>query len=313
MTLVALSPTVIGPYLAKAWQGDLNTTEDPAGGKWYTNGANNDGVGLYGGLSDSAATTLNLNKGAQQYLPQLAICNSAITDNRNGLTPSANVALAYTYTSSTTYTQTLAYAVTAGASASFEFSEEVEGIGAKQTFTFNLSFTFSYSQATAKTTSNASTFTQSVAVTPPAGRVYKTFLMATVQALTIPYTAAITATGMTETWFEDRINGHYNYMLDAGSAFGMINTYGAAGADSALYSASPSDSSVGLCTLHGTITAQATSDFYVQTIDITDTYAGPNDEAQKGGPIQRYLPLGSQAAPGKLISSTHFPVATPTR
>src|SRR5262249_16064130 len=62
MSLQFLDKTVIGSYLQAMWKRDLNTGKDPANGKWFENGANNDHVGLYGGLTDNAATQLAFNE-----------------------------------------------------------------------------------------------------------------------------------------------------------------------------------------------------------------------------------------------------------
>ena len=49
MALQFLDKNVIGQYLREMWKKNLNTGEDPANGKWFENGANTDGRGLYGG------------------------------------------------------------------------------------------------------------------------------------------------------------------------------------------------------------------------------------------------------------------------
>ena len=58
MALIFLEKSVIGKYLSDMWKRELGTNSDPANGKHYENGANNDHIGLYGGLSDNAATQL---------------------------------------------------------------------------------------------------------------------------------------------------------------------------------------------------------------------------------------------------------------
>jgi hypothetical protein len=85
-------------------------------------------------------------------------------------------------------------------------------------------------------------------------------LRASAQQLVVPYKAIVYVSGMTETWFEDRINGHYNWMMDAGSTFNLINQYGSAGGDSHAYGRDPS-SGRGTVTLTGSVTAQQTSAF----------------------------------------------------
>src|SRR5262249_39770858 len=85
MALQFLDKATIGSYLSAMWKRDLNTGEDPANGKWYENGANNDHIGLYGGLTDNAATQLQFDDSQKQYTPQSVVCNTATVDNLNGL------------------------------------------------------------------------------------------------------------------------------------------------------------------------------------------------------------------------------------
>lgn len=58
-------------------------------------------------------------------------------------------------------------------------------------------------------------------VSPPKGKVYEAQLIATTQELTVPFQLDVEVVGHTETWFEDRINGHYNWTLSIGAAFAI--------------------------------------------------------------------------------------------
>src|SRR5262245_49351432 len=89
-------PPSSGPSSPTAWQQYLNTGEDPANGQWYTSGPNGGVGGLYGALTDTAASTLNLQSG-QQSVPQAATVNVAVTDNRAGKVPTATVSLSSEY------------------------------------------------------------------------------------------------------------------------------------------------------------------------------------------------------------------------
>ncbi len=55
MGLEYLDKNILGKYLSDMWKKELNTGRDPANRKWYENGANNDGIGLYSGITDHAS------------------------------------------------------------------------------------------------------------------------------------------------------------------------------------------------------------------------------------------------------------------
>jgi hypothetical protein len=222
MPLTFLDKATVGSYLSQMWKKDLNTGEDPANGKWYENGANNDGAGLYGGLTDNAATQLQFNDAQKQYIPEQVVCDTASLDNRNGLAPQTTVQLSYNYTKSSSTTHTTSDSIKVGVGVDIKASATIFGIGADVTTKFSFEYTHSWGTATTESESQSFTFSQSVPVTVPQGKVYQVVLTAMSQKLVIPYTAIVHVSGKTETWFEDRINGHYNWGMDAGSALQNI-------------------------------------------------------------------------------------------
>jgi hypothetical protein len=264
--LQSLNPQVVGPYLASAWKRQLNTTEDPANGRWYTNGANNDNIGLYGGLSDKLPTGLQFDQSNLTYLPKQIVAASSIVDNTNGLTPQSTLELAYTYSTSTTTSHTITNSLEVGAGVAIKGGVDfiVEG---EVTVNFSVQYTFSYSSTTEETKGQSQTFSQSLPITVPTGKVYKGVLLATVQSIQVPYTANVVVSGTTESWFEDRINGHYNWSVDAGTMFGWISQYGTAGADSALYR--NLGGGQGALVVSGVLNSQQTADFQAKVYDIT--------------------------------------------
>lgn len=266
MSLQYLDGPTIGTYLSCAWQNDLGTTEDPANGQWYTTGANGDQIGLYGGLTDSAPQQLQLNTGAAVYNPQEIVADTAVVDNRNGLTPSSTVTLAYQYSTSVTSTHSTTVALKVGAQITFKVNEIV----AEGSAQFSIGFDFSSTNTTANTTTQAQTFSQSVPVTVPKGKVYQVVLTAESQEITIPYTVPIQVTGTTETWFESTVNGHYNWSADAGTAFGWINQYTCAGTESGAYS--NVGNGVGAVTIVGSVNASQVANFTAVVYDITAYY-----------------------------------------
>lgn len=302
MSLKFLDKATIGSYLQAMWKKDLNTGEDPANGRWFETGANNDDIGLYGGLTDNAATTLQFNEAQKQYLPEAVVCDTATLDNINGLAPSSTVQLTYSYSKSASTSHSTTDSIKAGTGVDIKASAKIFGIGADVTTKFSFEYTHSWGTSTTETESNTYTFSQSVPVSVPKGKVYQVVLTAMSQKLVVPYTATVAISGTTETWFEDRINGHYNWMMDAATAFAHIGQWGLAGRDSTCYS------SAGV-TQSGTVTAQQTTNFVAKVYDITDSYQPTAQPA-----MMRRALLGtssSNQAPvqGVLVQTIPFPDA----
>jgi hypothetical protein len=267
MALNSLDIGTVGPFIGAAWKKQLNTGEDPANGRWYVNGANGDAIGLYGGLSDSVPTGLVFDEGAMTYIPGQIMAASAIVDNRNGLTPQSTVQLTYSYTNSSTTSSTIAHSVKIGVGLDIKAKADFIVAGAEATVKMSVDYTFSYSSTTSSTKSETVTVSQSVPVTVPTGKVYKALLAATSRSLRVPYTATIVVTGTSETWFEDRINGHYNWSSDAGTVWGWINQYRTAGDDSTLFQ--NLGGGRGGLVVSGVLDASQVADFQVQVYDVT--------------------------------------------
>jgi len=298
MSLTFLDKTTMGSYLQAMWKKDLNTGEDPANGRWFDNGANNDGIGLYGGLTDNAATSLQFNESQKQYLPEAVVCDTATLDNTNGLAPSSTVQLTYSYARSASTTHSTTDSIKAGMGVDIKASATIFGIGADVTTKFSFEYTHAWGTSTTETETNTYTFSQSVPISVPKGKVYQVVLTAMSQKLVIPYTATVAVTGTTETWFEDRINGHYNWMMDAGTALANVGQWGLAGRDSTCYSAAG-------VTQTGTVTAQQTTNFVAKVYDVT----GTQDTNAPAGMMRRsLLGSGSSDAPagGILVQTIPF-------
>lgn len=293
MSLKYLNSSAIGAALTCAWQHDLGTGEDPANGHWYTNGANGDGIGLYGGLTDSIPSQIQLLTNDAVYQPQTILAATGTVDNTNGLNSSANVTLSYSYSDSQSSTHSMTESVSTGAEFSVSVNEGVATAGAK----FNINFTFSSTQATTTTIGETNSFSQTVPITVPPGKVYQAVLTAVTQKITIPYTVTINVNGPTETWFEDRVNGHYNYSVDAGTAFAWINQYGCAGGDSIAYSGA---NGVGTVTINGSVTASQTVNFSATVVDITGQTGAAAKMIRSGADVSAILP------PGKKITTITF-------
>ncbi len=270
MSLTYLDPTTIGNALSCAWKKHLGTSQDPANGKWYTKGANGDDIGLYGGLTDVAPTSITLDTDAATYSTSQIVCDKSDIVNLNGLNSGNNpVTLSYAYATATSSTHTLTDSVTLGE----KFSITVDEAVAKESAEFSVAFTFTSSVAETSSTSETQTESQTVYVTVPSGKVYEAVLTGEVQQITIPYTCVVKVTGTTETWFENTVDGHYNYSTDAGTAFGWIKGTDCAGDDSSSYG--DAGGGTGTVTLTGSVTMNQTVNFSSTVNDITDTYVAP--------------------------------------
>lgn len=292
MSLTILDPNAMQALLTRMWQKQLGTDEDPANGRWYTNGANDDNVGLYGGLTDTMDGNATLDEASKHYAPTQVVAAYSTVDNRNGLVGPTSVTLSYQYTNSVTTTHTVSNAVKVGFGYDFKAKAEIFGIGGESTTKFSIDYTYTSSDANSNTQTQTQTFSQTVAVNVPAGKVYKAVLVGSAQRLDIPYHLDVSVTGTTETWFEDRINGHYNWMMDIGSAFGLAGdpAYKNAGGGRGVV--------VGVT---GMLTAQQTTDFTVQIWDVTNQ-APPNVAMMRAA-----VPHGEDVLPAGAVLVSSFP------
>jgi len=210
--------------------------------------------------------TVYFDEAHKQFSSTQFTATSSTVDNRDGLTPSSTVTLAYTHSATTSQTHTTGNTFKIGTSVSVKASAEIFGIGADITTSFSFDYTYSMSESTSSTTTDAETFSQSVPVTVPKGKVYQAILTCTKQTLTVPTTSKVSVSGRTETWFSSRVQGHYDWDLDAGSAWYLINSYGLAGSESSQYSDTGGS---GLITIPGSITGVQSVNFQVKVVDIT--------------------------------------------
>lgn len=269
MPLVFLDKATIQPMLQAYWKRKLSTGEDPANGRWFESGAGHPSGpgGLYGALKDNAQTDLHFDKSQQKFTPEDVLCTNAIVDNLNGLTPNSTVTLQYAYTNSVAVNHTTSDSIKVGFGLDIKGKIDFLIAEGEATAKFSLDYTHSWSDSTTNTTTKTYTFSQSVPVTVPAGKVYEVVLTSSSQELVVPYTATIGISGHTETWFEDRVKGHYNWKEPAGEAFQKIGEWGLAGAQSSQYTAAG-------VTQSGTVRAIQHANFKAHVYDITDKHHG---------------------------------------
>lgn len=295
MALTILDQNSIASLLTAMWKKELNTGEDPSNsGRWNTNGANNDGVGLYGGLTDSIDSAPTFDLANKNYSPTQRLAASSTVDNRNGLAGSTSVTLSYSYANSVSTTHTVSRALKVGLGIDFKVSAEFFGVGTDVTTKFSIDYTYSSSDASSTTQTRTQTVSQQVQVNPPTGKVYKAVLVGSAQQIDVPYHLNVHVSGRTETWFENRVNGHYNWAIDIGTAFSI--------AGNPQYMRD-SATGQGLVTgVTGMLTAQQTTGFVVQTWDVTASTPPSHAEMPQKFAVVRdgqFLPEGAI-----LISST---------
>lgn len=244
----------------------MNTGLDP-GSKWTENGPNNDGVGLYGGLTDQVDADVKFDEAKKTYSKADIVVAYSVVDNRNGLNPENTVQLAYTYAKTQTQTHTVVSSVNTSLKIDVVARATILGIGADATSAFSFDYTYNVTNSTTTQESEQTTLSQNVDVSVPKGRVYQVKLVGTRTTLTVPITSYVYVTGNSETWFPSKVNDHYNWITDAGDLFSSVNQFKTAGGQSNLYS---SIDDVGVIAMPGIITGISMINFYTVVEDITD-------------------------------------------
>jgi Clostridium epsilon toxin ETX/Bacillus mosquitocidal toxin MTX2 len=266
MALQYLDTVTLQQYLVSAWENQLNTGEDPANGQWYTNGANGDSIGLYGGLTD-VQEGLSFVFEDQSTTPTTTVFLSANVNNLNGLNPTANtINMSYAVQATLTTTHTETNTVDAGVSAEGGIDLVAEG-----KVTISASYEHIWQQSTTTTTTDITTFNYVQPITVPDGKVYQGQIVGTLYTVNVPYLAVIQVTGTSETWFNDMIQGHYNYSASAGDVFGWIATQAEKSSDLTGQSYVNNGNGQGSVTIPGTLTAQQGANFTGQVVDVTET------------------------------------------
>lgn len=284
MSLTILDPYRLTALLTGMWQKRLGTDEDPANGKWFTNGANGNSVGLYGGLTDSMASNAVLDVRNQQYRSRQIVAAASVVDNRNGQAPKSSPTLTYTYEDEVSMDLSKSDAVLRGAPVSFTAKTELCGDGGDASTKMSIDYSYSSTDESSRTQKRSQSVTQQVEVVVPDGKVYKAVLLASEQWFEVPCALNVYVTGTTETWFEDRVNDHFNWTMDIGSAFAL--------AGDPLYRQDPQTGKGFSPAVGGILKGQQTTDFVVQIWDVTGPVDAPVPER---GAVVSTTPLGVEA------------------
>lgn len=249
--------------LTAMWKKQLNTTRDPANGQWLTKGADGDSpAGLYGAMSLTPDQSIAIDQSKRTYSKSSFMAHYVNADNRNGLNPKTVCALKSTVTSSSSTTHSVENAINTGFSATVKGNATLFGTGVEASATASIGYTHSWGKSTTNTSGVSAEFSATITATVPKGKIYRCELTGVIRNFTVPYTVVARVSGFTETWFSDRVNGHYNHALGGGSAFQLIRDWNLAGGESGSFS------SAGL-TQRGTLKASTVGNFTTKIVDIT--------------------------------------------
>jgi hypothetical protein len=274
MALSTFDEQVYGhQYLVQAWQEYLNTSKDPANGEWWTNSPTNDNMGLYGGLDDEQQPT-NFDTDNQTYIPIQGTSQSVRTDNTNGLNPEVTAKLGYSYSQGNTTQHTVSDAISASVSEAVNVNFEVAG----STTTFKLTDTLTLTDSSTHSTVTTVDSEVDVPVQVPTGKIYETYLTYLQEELDVPFTMQVTITGNSETWFDDRVNGHYNWVQDIGDLTIVMGQNSIGESDGVSWSWGFSPVSEGVLNLSGIAKMYAGGAYTVKTIDVTPSTAATKAE-----------------------------------
>lgn len=293
MALQFIDKSQIVSWIIDAWQNELDTEMDPADGQWFTNGPGNTRMGLFGGLTDRLASELIFDESSKIFTPyQKAVCMD-IVDNRNGLNPTSTVTLTYEYSNNTSSTHGTSNTIKNGISEKISVKATFLGAGGTSETTFSFEYTYSWTEAYTEQKGEKISFSKSVPVSVPKGKVYQVKLLCNTDSLTVPYRALVRISGKSEANFPGPVRGEKHWVIDAGRLCAWINQYGSAGDQSECFGANPNETDEGCFALRGTMTATNTGNFTSHVLDITDSYTGDKDATGTEGNLVAVLPFSS--------------------
>ena len=210
MTLQYLNTGALQSYLVSAWRNQLNTSEDPANGQWSAlTGANNDNIGLYGGLTrprhtvkEGLSFVLEEPRQTPRRPPRCFLSARERVSNLNGLDPAATINMSYAVQAALTTTHTATNTVGAGVSVKGGINLIAEG-----EVTISADYEHTWEDTSTTTTTYITTFNYVQPITVPAGKVYQGQIVGTQYTVNVPYLAVIQVTGTSETWFGGTVQG----------------------------------------------------------------------------------------------------------
>ncbi|KAF1025476.1 MAG: hypothetical protein GAK29_01918 [Acinetobacter bereziniae] len=236
MSVKHLDELYFRDLLTKYWKSYLKTKHDPANKKWYTKGAQGDG-GLYGDINDAPNVEIILHPDKSELKIENTITLSTFLDNRNSETIAEFTKdIEYTFSKSETETTSTSHTVKLGYDYEVSSEATIEIVKATTKHKFSFAYEFAYTKTNSSTSTQSHTIKESIKKIVPAGKIYKASLRATYQKAKIPFTALIKFNGISNTWFEHKVDGHYNWRAGVGTIFEYINRHELAGKDSIHFS-----------------------------------------------------------------------------
>ncbi len=281
MAIQYLETNVIGAYLVDAWQNNLQTESDPTSGKWFRQGPGNSG-GLFGGLTDILVTDLTYDPSVSTVNKTKDVALSTTLDNRSGLltdSQSTNT-LTWQVTNTVTTSQSKTNSIKSSITEKITAKGKIGVVEISSETTIGFEYAYSWSTSEAVTQTDTKSYTSSVTLKVPKGKVYKLVVLADKNSLTIPYHAKIRLRGTSEANFDHPINGKTQWQADAGTICAWIKKYNSAKGDDMEFDADPALPSEGIASIRGTMRVDNAVNFTIFAIDVTSSYvADPNSSA----------------------------------
>ena len=292
-----LKAETVKGVLTNGWQRALDTDKDPANNnRWNTNdGGNGFGAGgLYGGLSE---TQLQTTFGTPRRYPVQFVSKKRVeVKNSTDSTTTSAVTLEYTDSRSVQDSSSVSTSVKTGAEISFKVSASAFGMGAETGGKFSEDFTRTSATSNTTTTLRQEKFSNTLTVVVPPKRTYVVTLSCEEERVDLPYYSDIRLSGISHTWFPDRVNGHFNWNQNVG---GVLSHSNALPRDWQL----PGDGTVLVTAAQGILTSQQSTNCSAVTTDITDILSrnvaslavargrSINDFVQSGGALVGVTPM----------------------
>lgn len=258
-----LDVNVVKNALTNGWQRALDTDKDPANNnKWNTHNGGDFGVGgLFGGIQE---TLLKTTFGTPAFRPITVVTqvNTTVPNTTNAVLH-APITMSFTHGEQITDTSTVSDAVKNGVDLSFEVSGTLFGMGAKAGEKFSMDYTHTKSNSNSTTQSAQTTASQTLNVDVPPGKTYYAAITCEEQTVDLPYHSDIQLKGQSHTWFDDRVNGHFNWNADVANVVAHMSQIPS-------HWTLPGDGSVLVTATQGKLTAQRYTNFKIVVLDITN-------------------------------------------
>ena len=288
-----LKMDVVKSVLTNGWQRALDTDKDPANNnQWNTHDAGNgNGIGGLFGLVQETMLATQFDT-ARRYPVQFVSQKTVKVPNGTDSPVTNSVNLEYTTSVSVTDTSSASNSLKTGAEISFKVSASAFGIGAEEGGKFSEEFTRTTATSNTKTTVRSEKFSNTLTVVVPPKRTYSVSVTCQEEKVDLQYRSNILLTGISRTWFPDRVNGHFNWNQNIGGVLSHSNNLPAGWQ-------LPGDGSVLVLGAQGTLTAQQSTNCTAAVADVTNANNNNTLQSLRGSSTNHSVPAG-----GVLISVT---------